>query len=194
MYSVNIDKLVDIGSNEAKCFENIAENITGSLAKHKAVAVISGKTDTFKIAYSIMEQGNKVLFIDGDIKTDVFLGKYKLGKNAKGVLDYLKNPEKNHELICVTNHKKLNIIFTGMNVDGVVTDDEKMIFKALVDKYRKDYDYIVVDCDDEASLAQFCGYVAIITDKNKYDVEELNDMVAELEDMDCRVLGVVIRE
>ena len=37
-----------------------------------------------------MEKGNKVLFVDGDIRTDVFLGKYKLGKSAKGVLDYIK--------------------------------------------------------------------------------------------------------
>lgn len=27
-----------------------------------------------------MEAGNKVLFVDGDITSDVFLGKYKLGK------------------------------------------------------------------------------------------------------------------
>mgnify|MGYP000791748573 CR=1 FL=1 len=50
---------------------------------------------------------------------------------------------KRQEIVCVTNHKNLNLIFTGINEDGVVTDDEIMIFKSLIDKYSKEYDYIV---------------------------------------------------
>ena len=34
--------------------------------------------------------GEKVLFIDADIMSEIFLGKYKLGKNLKGVADFLK--------------------------------------------------------------------------------------------------------
>ena len=148
--------------------------------------------DTFKIAYNIMEKGNKVLFVDGDIRTDVFLGKYKLGKSAKGVLDYIKRPEKNEEIVCVTNHKNLSLIFTGIN--GVVTDDEIMIFKSLIDKYSKEYDYIVVDSDEDGTLAAFCGYAAIIAEKETYDEDELNNRVIQLEDKECNVLGVIIRE
>ena len=150
--------------------------------------------DTFKIAYNIMEKGNKVLFVDGDIRTDVFLGKYKLGKSAKGVLDYIKRPEKNEEIVCVTNHKNLSLIFTGINEDGVVTDDEIMIFKSLIDKYSKEYDYIVVDSDEDGTLAAFCGYAAIIAEKETYDEDELNNRVIQLEDKECNVLGVIIRE
>ena len=68
MYRVNIDKLVNVDSDKKKDFEHIAEDITGNLNLHKSVAVIGGRVDTFRIAYGIMEKGNKVLFIDGDIK------------------------------------------------------------------------------------------------------------------------------
>ena len=125
MYSVNIDKLMDIDSEKKESLVQIAHNITEALSSGKSVAVIGGKVDTFRIAYSIMEAGNKVLFVDGDITSDVFLGKYKLGKNARGVMDYLKNPDEDYELVCVTNHKELDIIFTGITEDGIVTQEEK---------------------------------------------------------------------
>ena len=63
MYRVNIDKLVNVDSDKKKDFEHIAEDITGNLNLHKSVAVIGGRVDTFRIAYGIMEKGNKVLFI-----------------------------------------------------------------------------------------------------------------------------------
>lgn len=79
-----------------------------------------------------MEAGNKVLFVDGDITSDVFLGKYKLGKNARGVMDYLKNPDEDYELVCVTNHKELDIIFTGITEDGIVTQEEKKYLESFL--------------------------------------------------------------
>ena len=110
------------------------------------------------------------------------------------MLDYIKRPEKNEEIVCVTNHKNLNLIFTGINEDGIVTDDEIMIFKSLIDKYSKEYDYIVVDSDEDGTLAAFCRYAAIIADKETYDEDELNNRVIQLEDKECNVLGVIIRE
>ena len=168
MYSVNVDKLVKTSETQAESLLEITDNIIEGLGNHKAFAVLGGKVDTFKIAYN--------------------------GKSAKGVLDYIKRPEKNEEIVCVTNHKNLSLIFTGINEDGVVTDDEIMIFKSLIDKYSKEYDYIVVDSDEDGTLAAFCGYAAIIAEKETYDEDELNNRVIQLEDKECNVLGVIIRE
>ena len=70
----------------------------------------------------------------------------------------------------------------------------KVIFKSLIDKYSKEYDYIVVDSDEDGTLAAFCRYAAIIADKETYDEDELNNRVIQLEDKECNVLGVIIRE
>lgn len=194
MYSVNIDKLMDIDSEKKESLVQIADNITEALSSDKSVAVIGGKVDTFRIAYSIMEAGNKVLFVDGDITSDVFLGKYKLGKNAKGVMDYLKNPDEDYELVCVTNHKELDIIFTGITEDGIVTQEEKEAFRKLLDRYNENYDYIVVDSDDTGILAQYCDGTVIICDEEKYSVEDTNILVKRLEQDGCNVFGVIMRE
>lgn len=194
MYSVNIDKLVEISNEEKESFAQIADNITNELSKKTSIAIIGGKVDTFRIAYSIMDKGNKVLFIDGDIKSDVFLGKYKLGKNAKGVIDYLKSQDKNDELVCITNHNQLDIIFTGIMEDGIITQEEKDIFRKLLDSYIDEYDYIVVDSDDEGQLSQYCDSTVIITDQEKYSVEYMNKLVKERKKDGCDIFGVVIRE
>ena len=172
MYSVNVDKLVKTSETQAESLLEITDNIIEGLGNHKAFAVLGGKVDTFKIAYNIMEKGNKVLFVDGDIRTDVFLGKYKLGKSAKGVLDYIKRPEKNEEIVCVTNHKNLSLIFTGINEDGVVTDDEIMIFKSLIDKYSKEYDYIV-DAVDTVTAK-----IALVMKAKEMDIPIISSMGA----------------
>ena len=194
MYRVNIDKLVNVDNEKKADFKHIAEDITGNIPSHKSVAVVGGRVDTFRIAYSIMEKGKKVLFIDGDIKRDVFLGKYKLGKNAKGVIDYLKAADEKYELICVTNHKGLDIIFTGINADEIVTRDERDVFKNLLEKYSGDYDYIVVDTDEDGLLAQYCDKTVIIKDEEAYSVEDMNEEVNRFEEDGCSILGVVIRE
>ena len=181
MYSVNIDKLMDIDSEKKESLVQIAHNITEALSSGKSVAVIGGKVDTFRIAYSIMEAGNKVLFVDGDITSDVFLGKYKLGKNARGV-------------VCVTNHKELDIIFTGITEDGIVTQEEKEVFRKLLDKYNQNYDYIVVDSDDTGILAEYCAGTVIIQDVKKYSIDDTNALVKKLEQNGCNVSGVIMRE
>ncbi len=194
MYSVNVDKLMDISSDKRESIEKIAESIIQNHNDGSSVAVVDGKIDTFRIAYTIMEKGNKVLFVDGDIKSDVFLGKYKLGKNAKGVIDYLKNPDEDYELVCVTNHREIDIIFTGITDDGIVTDEEADAFKMLLDKYTKSYDYIVVDSDDEGILAKYCDETIIVCDKEQYSQENVDDYADRLEKQGCNVAGIVIRE
>ena len=109
-------------------------------------------------------------------------------------IDYLKNPNKNHEIICVTNHKGLDIIFTGINDDEIVTRDERDVFKNLLEKYSNDYDYIVVDTDEDGLLAQYCDKTMIIKDEEAYSVEDMNEEVNRLEADGCSILGVVIRE
>lgn len=52
-------------------------------------------------------------------------------------MDYLKNPDEDYELVCVTNHKELDIIFTGITEDGIVTQEEKEVFRKLLDKYNQ---------------------------------------------------------
>mgnify|MGYP002707053371 FL=1 len=80
MFSVNIDKIVNMTDNERKCYEELVQTLKSELGTSKCLAVTKDGLSAFKIAYSFVATGEKVLFIDADIMSEIFLGKYKLGK------------------------------------------------------------------------------------------------------------------
>ncbi|MGN0328013.1 MAG: AAA family ATPase [Lachnospira sp.] len=194
MFSVNINKLVDASDNENESLKEITGNLLDAMENNRTLAVVNGGVSAFKIAYNIVKTGKTVLFIDGDISSNVFLGKYKLGKNMKGLVDYLKKPDNKYELICLTNNNDMDIMFTGGEEDTHISDDEKMILKSLLDKYLKEYDYIVVNSDEEGTLAMYCRGAVVLVDESQYDEAEVEQNVEKLETLGCNVLGVVINE
>ena len=115
MFSVNIDKIVVMTDNEKKCYEELRENLKKELNGGKVLAITKNGMGAFKIAYSFVCAGEKVLFIDADIMSEIFLGKYKLGKNLKGVADFLKKPSQMYDLICKTNNPQLNTILSYLS-------------------------------------------------------------------------------
>ena len=99
MFSVNIDKIVNMTDNEKRCHDEVRETVKSELNGGKVLAVTRNGIGAFKIAYSFVSDGEKVLFIDADIMSEIFLGKYKLGKNLKGVADFLKNLSNRYQTI-----------------------------------------------------------------------------------------------
>ena len=59
------------------------------------------------------ERKTSVLFADADFSQEVFLGKYKLGKNLKGIFDYTQGEGTAKDIICVTNREKLDVCVYG---------------------------------------------------------------------------------
>lgn len=194
MFSVNIDKLVDMTSNERRSYEEVAVIIKEGLDGGRSLSVIGGGLKAFKLAYSFTKSDSKVLFIDGDISSEVFLGKYKLGKNMKGVTDYLKKPDKDYEMICKTNESNLDIIFTGALDDGKISSEEEKQMKELIARFSEEYDYIIVDSDNEGVLSPYCQGTILMYSENEYGEIAAEKLTSELEARDCNVLGVIINE
>ena len=89
MFSVNIDKIVGMTDNEKKCYEELRENLKKELNGGKVLAITKNGIGAFKIAGK-GEDVSALAF--AKIIPEIFLGKYKLGKNLKGVADFLKKP------------------------------------------------------------------------------------------------------
>ena len=145
MFSVNIDKLIDMTETERESYQKLVDTFLIEYGKEcSTLALIGGGVKAFKMASMFMKVGNRVLFIDGDTTTEVFLGKYKLGKNLKGIVDYMTKEEHSDslkdEMICVTNHEQMDIMFTGALEDHVVTPEEEKQMAELLETYQKDYD------------------------------------------------------
>lgn len=194
MFSVNIDKLIDVSSAEMDTYKDLAENVMKELNGEKTFSVVTGGMGAFKLAYCVHLMGKKVLFIDADISSEVFVGKYKLGKNIAGVMDFLRDVDKAGNIVCHTNKEGFDIIFTG-NIDGdSLNTDNEMIMKGLIDSYSKVYDLVLVDSDISGTAAKYSSAAVLMVDENQFSEDEAEDYTEKLEALGCNILGVILNE
>ena len=85
MFSVNVDKLVKMTVKEAEDYSHTVDTIISRIKQEKSInvsqemkisiGVIGDGVSAFKLASEFSNLGKKVLFIDGDVSLDIFLGK-----------------------------------------------------------------------------------------------------------------------
>lgn len=97
-------------------------------------------------------------------------------------------------LICKTNNADMDIIFTGVLDDGVISEDEEEMMKKLIFIYSADYDRIVMSSDEEGRIAKYCDGTVIIYNESEFGEYAAQNYKNELESNKCNVLGVVINE
>lgn len=194
MISVNIDKLINMSLDDKKTYGELAKNVLDELNGEKTFAVVTGGMGSFKLAYSLYEMKKKVLFIDADISSEIFVGKYKLGKNIPGVVDFISDVQKTPDIICHTNKEGFDIIFSGSNEIGKINKENEIIIKGLIESFGKGYDVVIVDSDISGTAAKYVYASVVMVDEDKYDEEELESLVKDLELVGCNIKGVIINE
>ena len=194
MFSVNIDKIVNMTDNEKRCHDEVRETVKSELNGGKVLAVTRNGIGAFKIAYSFVSDGEKVLFIDADIMSEIFLGKYKLGKNLKGFTDYFQEDEAIHDLVCKTNRKNLDIIFTGETQEFDKADILDSEFSDFRDCLVEQYDYVIVHTGDNYDIAAKCDASVILLKQSDYSEMSAESKVDFLDSNGCFVLGLVVEE
>ena len=194
MFSVNIDKIVNMTDNEKKCYDEVRETVKSELNGGKVLAVTRNGIGAFKIAYSFVSDGEKVLFIDADIMSEIFLGKYKLGKNLKGFTDYFQEDDAIHDLVCKTNRKNLDIIFTGETQEFDKADILDSEFSDFRDCLVEQYDYVIVHTGDNYDIAAKCDASVILLKQSDYSEMSAESKVDFLDSNGCFVLGLVVEE
>ena len=98
MFSVNIDKLVATTPAQEKAYKELCNRVLAKGRKYKPLAVIGESGYALRFAAAIVDAGNKVLFVDADVTTPVFMGKYRLGKNLEGLCEYLDGTQDDDKL------------------------------------------------------------------------------------------------
>ena len=108
MFSVNVDKLTGMTESEHHSYSDTVDAIIKECDKNYRIIATHGEPlMAFKLASVIHEKGKKVIFVDADVSEEIFLAKYKLGKNLKGFTDYFQEDEAIHDLVCKTNRRTL---------------------------------------------------------------------------------------
>lgn len=192
MFSVNIDKLVSMTPKEESAYRELCNHVLAKGRKFKTLAVIGAGGISLKFAEAVRKADNKVLFIDADFSSSVFINKYKLGKNLKGICDYLAGIEAPENLKCLTNKADMNIIFTGDTATHSVLNPDPEAFGKLLNSYREDYDYVIIEAANDSKIAAKCDGTLYVMDNSEYSEKKAKKEVERLADEGCLVLGTVI--
>ena len=192
MFSVNIDKLVSMTAKEETAYQELSNRILAKGRKFKTIAVIGVNGIALKLAETIRKCENNVLFIDADFSTSVFMNKYKLGKNLKGIIDYLAGSELPSNIICVTNKEDMNVVFTGDVDTHSVLEQSETAFCRLMDLYKNEYDYIILEVGNDTDIAKMCDGALLIMNNSDYSQKKAKKEVNGLSNSGCLILGVVI--
>ena len=192
MFSVNIDKLVSMTPKEETAYQELCNRILAKGRKFKTIAVIGENGIALKLADTIRKSENNVLFIDADFSTSVFMNKYKLGKNLRGISDYLSGSELPDNLICFTNKEDMNIVFTGDVDNYSVLEQNEIAFCRLMDLYKNDYDYIILEVGSGIDIAKQCDGALLIMNTDDYSQKKAKKEVNGLSSEGCLILGVVV--
>ncbi len=195
MFSVKVDKLTAMTDNEHNCYIVTARTVLEKCHDvYRTIAAVGDGTMAFKMAAVLQEKGKKVLFADADISEEIFLSKYRLGKNLKGITDYFLDDEMPENLICMTNREGLDIIFTGAVEDFESEDIDRTKFETLKNQYLNDYDYIIVQSGDCTEIAAMCDAAVLMLNRSDYSEMSAEVKVDSLDEQGCYVLGVIVSE
>lgn len=192
MFSVNIDKLITTTPAQDRAYKELCNRVLAKGRKYKTIAVIGDSGYALKLADAIVEAGNKVLFVDADLTTPVFMGKYRLGKNLEGLSEYLDNTQNSSKVMCLTNKSDLNIVFSGEATRQNLTAAEEEKLKEFLDDNIDDYDYIILEAGKSVEVARNCTATIMLLDNATYTPRSAREKIEAYDNEGCLVLGVVL--
>ena len=192
MFSVNIDKLITTTPAQDRAYKELCNRVLAKGRKYKTIAVIGDSGYALKLADAIVEAGDKVLFVDADLTTPVFMGKYRLGKNLEGLSEYLDNMQNSSKVLCLTNKSDLNIVFSGEATRQNLTAAEEEKLKEFLDDNIDDYDYIILEAGKSVEVARNCTATIMLLDNASYSPRSAREKIEAYDNEGCLVLGVVL--
>jgi len=192
LFSVNIDKLISMTPKEETAYQELCNRVLAKGRKFKTIAVIGDNGIALKLAETIRKSQNNVLFIDADFSTSLFMNKYKLGKNLIGISNYLSGSSLPDNLICVTNKEDMNIVFTGDVDTHSILERNETAFSKLMDLYKNDYDYIILEVGNDIDIAKQCDGALRIINNADYSQKKAKKEINVLSSEGCLILGVII--
>ena len=206
METVSINKITKKNFQLEEAYKTLRSNIQFSGSDIKVIGFTSSQPDEGKssvslnLAVSLAELGKKVMFIDGDLRKSVLLGRYRINKPIKGLTHYLSGLNSLNQVIYSANMDNLHLIFSGQippNPSELLNGD---IFSDLITDLRKEYDYIIIDTPplgaviDAAIIAQKCDGMILVIESNTISYKFAQKVKEQLDKTETKILGVVLNK
>lgn len=190
-----------------EAFNSLAVNLK-YIAKQDDCAVISvtsyfsgeGKsTVSFNLAYTIAQQGKKVLLVDADLRRGR-LHRYFDAERVNGLTDYLCGLKKADEIIRKSAIEGLDYISAGATTMSPIRLLERKEFDSLIGGVRKDYDWVIIDSapvgmvSDSLLVMRVVDGAIVVLDQNKTRKHDIDKAVEMLNVSKVDILGFVINQ
>lgn len=206
MLTINMDKIRNLDYASREAYKTLRTNVQFCGNDVKVVAITSsipneGKSMvSFNLAAAMAESGNKVLFIDTDLRKSVLLGRYKINSSIKGLTQYLSGVEDKEKVIYTTNFENLEVVLSGPvppNPAELLDSDR---FKELVAYAKEKYDYVIIDTPpigqviDAAIVAQETDGVIFLVSQKSISYKFAQKQIEQLKKSGCRILGAILNK
>ena len=195
---------LDYRSNEA--YKALRSNIQFCGDDIKVISLTSctpneGKSSiSFNMAMSFVDNGKRVILVDADLRKSVMVGRYKVGEISCGLTHYLSGQNKLEDAIHHTDVENMDIIFSGSYSPNPAELLSHARFKAMIDKLREEYDYVIIDSPplgsviDGAIIAKAVDGAIIVIEANAISYRFAQSVKEQLDKTNSRILGVVMNK
>jgi capsular exopolysaccharide synthesis family protein len=195
---------LDFKANEA--FKTLRSNILFSGKGIKVLILTSatpneGKSSvSFQLVRSFAIAGNRVLFVDADIRKSVIAGRYKIDGGAFGLTHYMTGQREMGDIIYQTDIENMDIILAGPVSPNPTELLGGSLFAKLLEVQRENYNYIIIDAPplgsviDAALIARYADGAIIVVESGVISYKMLQRVKNQLEKSECRILGVVLNK
>lgn len=206
METVSINKITKKNFQVEESFKALRSNIIFSGSDIKVVGLTSclpneGKSGvSLNLAVTMAELGKRVIFIDGDLRKSVLLGRYRINKPIKGLTHYLSGLNTMDEIIYSANVDNLHLIFSGQVPPNPSELLDSYSFTRLISRLREEYDYVIIDTPplgaviDAAIIAKNCDGMALVIEANSISYKFAQKVKAQLEKTETKILGVILNK
>ena len=206
MLNVNLEKIADLDFKTREAYKTLRTNVQFCGDDVKVVSITScvpneGKSMVaFNLAVSMADSGKKVLFVDGDLRKSVLIGRYKINKAIKGLTQFLSGVEPLENVKYTTNIENLHMILSGPVPPNPAELLSSKKFAELVEATKKEYDYVVIDTPpigqviDPAIVAQQTDGVIFLVSQANISYKYAQKQIEQLKKSGCRILGAVLNK
>lgn len=154
----------------------------------------------FNTACAIADTGKNCLYINANLREKQSDDIYKTDNISNTLAAYLSGECKKAELVYATDKANLHIIESGAPCDKAMELLCTELYSSLIDGLKNEYDYILIDTPaiGEVSDALVAGRkadgVVLVMERGMVPYEKAQKMKKQLEQNNCKVLGVVLNK
>ncbi|MBS4209168.1 CpsD/CapB family tyrosine-protein kinase [Bacillus sp. FJAT-50079] len=203
----NLVTYTDPESLISEQFRTIRTNISFIMGEKKGRNILitsAGKQDgksttAANIAVSMVQQKEKILLIDGNLREPNIHNIFK-SSNETGLTDVLTGKSTFENAVYPTKIGSLDILTSGPIPSNPVELLASYSMKQLLQKLNSFYDTIIIDSPpvlevtDTKIIANLCDGVVLVVRQNKTKSEKIIETKKVLEYAKAHIIGVVLNE